>query len=139
MSTGRLDGAPLVPTRGGFGNETTGLGIAKSLSEWVVRVVDDTPPGTAVMLASGRVYVSLGGNFGDCGPYKGWVLGAPPDSAEGEVVNYSVPTGREGAIWAPPGPSIRAGSCSTMSRAASSAEARSSSRSCGICALVWAA
>jgi outer membrane protein assembly factor BamB len=63
---------------------------------------------SAVMLANGRVYISFGGNFGDCGPYKGWVISAPPDSASGDLIPFNVPTAREGAIWAPPGPSIDA-------------------------------
>jgi outer membrane protein assembly factor BamB len=60
----------------------------------------------ALLLGNGRVYVSFGGNFGDCGPYKGWVLSAAPDSASGDVPSYAVPTQREGAVWAPPGPTL---------------------------------
>ena len=58
----------------------------------------------ALLPAGGRVYVPFGGNFGDCGPYKGWLLSAPGDSGAGDVLSWSVPTQREGAIWAPPGP-----------------------------------
>jgi len=61
---------------------------------------------SALTLANGRVYVAFGGNFGDCGPYKGWVLSAPADSGSGNVLSWAVPTQREGAIWAPPGPSL---------------------------------
>jgi outer membrane protein assembly factor BamB len=61
---------------------------------------------SALLLANNHVYAAFGGNFGDCGPYKGWVMGAPPDSASGDLINYSVPTSRGGAIWAPPGPSL---------------------------------
>ncbi|HEX6511416.1 MAG TPA: PQQ-binding-like beta-propeller repeat protein [Chloroflexota bacterium] len=63
---------------------------------------------SAVVAANGRVYVAFGGNFGDCGPYKGWLLAAPPDSATRDVANWAVPTDREGAIWAPPGPAVDA-------------------------------
>lgn len=62
----------------------------------------------ALLTANGRVYVPFGGNFGDCGPYKGWVVSAPPDSASGDLASWAVPTQREGAIWAPPGPVLDA-------------------------------
>jgi DNA-binding beta-propeller fold protein YncE len=52
------------------------------------------------------VYVAYGGLFGDCGHYHGWVLGAPASGSTGKVLVYRVPTGREGAIWAPSGPAI---------------------------------
>lgn len=73
------------------------------------RAVD--PPGAdprylqqrgALALTNGRVYVPFGGNFGDCGPYKGWVVGVPADG-QGDLALYGVPTRREGGIWAPPG------------------------------------
>lgn len=59
---------------------------------------------SALLLENGRVYVSFGGNFGDCGAYKGAVVSAPGDGAAGDLQSYQVPTEREGAIWAPPGP-----------------------------------
>jgi outer membrane protein assembly factor BamB len=74
------------------------------------RTVD--PPGAdprylqergALALANGRVYVPFGGNFGDCGPYKGWVVAAQQGDAGGQLLTFAVPTQREGAIWAPPG------------------------------------
>ncbi|HLQ33909.1 MAG TPA: PQQ-binding-like beta-propeller repeat protein [Chloroflexota bacterium] len=58
---------------------------------------------SAVMVANDRVYVSFGGNFGDCGPYKGWVVASAPDG-QGNLSSWAVPTQREGGIWAPPGP-----------------------------------
>jgi outer membrane protein assembly factor BamB len=60
----------------------------------------------ALALSRGRVYVSYGGLFGDCGPYHGWVVGA--SGRTGPLVSYRVPTAREAGIWAPPGPSIDA-------------------------------
>ncbi|MFI5266255.1 MAG: PQQ-binding-like beta-propeller repeat protein [Chloroflexota bacterium] len=63
---------------------------------------------SALLLANGRVYIAFGGNFGDCGPYKGWVLSAPAGSGSGDVTSWAVPTQREGAIWAPPGPTLDA-------------------------------
>ena len=57
----------------------------------------------ALTVLGGRVYVPFGGRFGDCGQYHGWVLGYPT-SGTGAPAVYQVPTGREGGIWAPPGP-----------------------------------
>jgi outer membrane protein assembly factor BamB len=52
----------------------------------------------ALALAGGRVYIAFGGLFGDCGPYRGSVVGAPA-SGRGPLVSYVVPTAREGGIW----------------------------------------
>jgi outer membrane protein assembly factor BamB len=62
----------------------------------------------ALALSRGRVYVSYGGLFGDCGRYHGWVVGAPASGPSGPVVTYRVPSQNEGAIWAPPGPAVDA-------------------------------
>ncbi len=76
------------------------------------RTVD--PPGadarylqqrSALALANGRVYIAFGGNFGDCGPYKGWVVASQADG-QGALLSWAVPTQREGALWAPAGPVI---------------------------------
>src|SRR2546430_15246424 len=61
----------------------------------------------ALALSRGSVYVPFGGRFGDCGAYHGWVLAARAADG-GRTAVYQVPTSREGAIWAPPGPSIDA-------------------------------
>jgi outer membrane protein assembly factor BamB len=50
----------------------------------------------------GRVYVPYGGNDGDCGNYRGSVVGAP-ESGDGPPLHWSVPTPREGGIWAAAG------------------------------------
>jgi polyvinyl alcohol dehydrogenase (cytochrome) len=55
----------------------------------------------ALTLLDGRVYVAFGGLDGDCGPYRGSVVGVPES---GPVVSYVVPTAREGAIWGTAGP-----------------------------------
>jgi outer membrane protein assembly factor BamB len=60
----------------------------------------------ALALANGRVYVPYGGLFGDCGDYHGWVVSVPAPGPGGAPANFMVPTHREGAIWAPSGPSI---------------------------------
>jgi outer membrane protein assembly factor BamB len=61
----------------------------------------------ALTIAANRVWVAFGGLAGDCGPYKGRVVGVPLDGA-GAVSAYTVPTTREAGIWAPPGPSVDA-------------------------------
>jgi polyvinyl alcohol dehydrogenase (cytochrome) len=53
----------------------------------------------SLALGNGRVYISYGGNDGDCGTYNGWVVGVdetgPPDLVSFEVA----PDGHGGAIW----------------------------------------
>ncbi|HET8582679.1 MAG TPA: PQQ-binding-like beta-propeller repeat protein [Jatrophihabitans sp.] len=56
----------------------------------------------ALALTSGRVYVPFGGLAGDCGGYKGRVVGYATDGS-GAPIAYTVPTAREAGIWAPPG------------------------------------
>ena len=48
------------------------------------------------------MYVPFGGMAGDCGEYKGAVVGVPVDGT-GDVVSYVVPTKRMGGIWNPTG------------------------------------
>ena len=62
---------------------------------------DQQRPGLAI--EDGRVYVAFGGLDGDCGPYRGSVVGIPVSGA-GPLVSYVVPTAREGAIWGTAGP-----------------------------------
>ena len=57
----------------------------------------------ALAVAGGRVYIAFGGLEGDCGPYRGSVVGAPV-SGRGPLISYLVPTAREGGIWATGGP-----------------------------------
>ena len=59
----------------------------------------------ALALARGRVYVAFGGLFGDCGPYRGSIVGVPA-SGRGAMVSYRVPTAREGGMWAAGGPVV---------------------------------
>lgn len=51
----------------------------------------------ALALGSGYVYVPLGGLYGDCGPYHGYVIGVP--LAGGANAIYRTPTPRESGIW----------------------------------------
>ena len=57
----------------------------------------------ALTIGGGRVYVAFGGLYGDCGPYRGSVVGVPL-SGSGALISYVVPTPREGAIWGTAGP-----------------------------------
>jgi outer membrane protein assembly factor BamB len=57
----------------------------------------------ALMLAGGRVYIAFGGLDGDCGPYRGSVVGVPA-WGHGPLISYVVPTAREGGIWGAGGP-----------------------------------
>lgn len=59
----------------------------------------------ALALSEGRVVVGFGGNYGDCGPYHGYVM-AVPETGQGPTLAYEVPTHREGAVWAPSGVSV---------------------------------
>lgn len=59
----------------------------------------------ALTVTGGRVWVPWGGRAGDCGDYKGTVVGVPL-SGQGAEVSYTVPTTREAGIWTPPGPSV---------------------------------
>jgi outer membrane protein assembly factor BamB len=61
----------------------------------------------ALAIAGGRVWVSFGAQAGDCGNYKGRVVGVPLDGG-GDVVFYSPPTRRGGGIWNPNGPTVTA-------------------------------
>jgi len=58
----------------------------------------------ALAIAQGRVWVPFGGLAGDCGNYKGRLVGVP--LTNGEPIAYTVPTTREGGIWTPPGPTV---------------------------------
>jgi hypothetical protein len=57
----------------------------------------------ALTYAGGRVWVPFGGLAGDCGSYKGRVVGVRLNGA-GRAIAYTVPTQREAGIWTPPGP-----------------------------------
>jgi len=56
----------------------------------------------ALTITGGRVYVMFGGLAGDCGPYKGSIVGVPA-SGSGPITAYVTPTPREGAFWGPGG------------------------------------
>jgi outer membrane protein assembly factor BamB len=58
----------------------------------------------ALAIVNGVVYIPYGGLAGDCGDYHGYVVGVPENLSSN--FQYKVPTGREGGIWAPSGPSV---------------------------------
>jgi outer membrane protein assembly factor BamB len=96
--------------------ETTGYHhvlVGVSATDGTVQVERDipTPDGQprydqqrpGLVIEDGRVYVAFGGLYGDCGPYRGSVVGVPL-SGSGPLMSYVVPTAREGAIWGTAGP-----------------------------------
>ena len=96
--------------------ETTGYHhvlVGVSVTDGTVQVERDipTPDGQprydqqrpALTIENGRVYVAFGGLYGDCGPYRGSVVGIPVSGA-GPMLSYVVPTPREGAVWGTAGP-----------------------------------
>lgn len=62
----------------------------------------------ALTLANGNVYVPYGGLLGDCGPYRGSIVGASTASADVPLLSYVVPANRQAGIWAPPGIAVDA-------------------------------
>ncbi|HEX6519063.1 MAG TPA: PQQ-binding-like beta-propeller repeat protein, partial [Streptosporangiaceae bacterium] len=87
--------------------------VGLSVTDGAVKVQRDIPtpdgnprndqqrPGLAI--EDGRVYVAFGGLYGDCGQYRGSVVGVPL-TGSGPLLSYVVPTSREGAIWGTSGP-----------------------------------
>jgi outer membrane protein assembly factor BamB len=74
---------------------------------------DVDPPGSdpsvqqergALALGSGFVYVPLGGLYGDCGPYHGYIEAVP--LAGGPIHSWRVTTPRAAGIWSSQGPTI---------------------------------
>ncbi len=59
----------------------------------------------ALSLTGGRVWVPFGGLAGDCGDYKGRLVGVPL-AGEHTPIAYTVPTKREAGIWTAPGPTV---------------------------------
>ena len=51
----------------------------------------------ALSIGSGRVYIPLGGLYGDCGAYHGYVIAVPLSG--GTSLFYRVPSSREAGIW----------------------------------------
>lgn len=88
--------------------------FALSLVDGAVAFQQDIdPPGSnpsvqqlrgALAIGSGFVYVPFGGLFGDCGAYRGYVVGVP--LAGGVARTFVVPAARGAGIWAPAGVAV---------------------------------
>jgi outer membrane protein assembly factor BamB len=55
----------------------------------------------ALAIVGGSLYVPYGAHYGDCGEYRGWVVGVPLNDPRG--VKWYSTAGRGGGIWAPGG------------------------------------
>ncbi len=58
----------------------------------------------ALAIGSGFVYLPLGGLYGDCGAYHGYVVGVSLDGAQAST--YQVPGSRGAGVWSPHGVTI---------------------------------
>jgi outer membrane protein assembly factor BamB len=89
------------------------LDLATGTVEWTKSV--DLPDVTArdmqqrgaLAITGGRVWVPFGALAGDCGDYKGRVVGVPIDGGN-DIVSYTPPTRRGGGMWNPAGPTVNA-------------------------------
>ncbi len=102
--TGRV--FALAETTGGqhilFGvNVTSGAVEVRATAQPQKGAAIATQQRSALTVADGRVYIAYGGLFGDCGDYIGSVVSTTTGGAD--PISYSIPTGREGGIWAPGG------------------------------------
>lgn len=58
----------------------------------------------ALAVGSGFVYIPVGGLYGDCGAYNGYVVGVPLGGGQGRA--YRVPSGRGAGVWSAQGVTI---------------------------------
>jgi outer membrane protein assembly factor BamB len=58
----------------------------------------------ALALLGGTLYVPYGGHFGDCGSYRGWVVGVPLSSPSRPIAWTTRAVG--GGVWAPGGVAV---------------------------------
>jgi hypothetical protein len=64
-------------------------------------VPSDQNQRSALTIVDGTLFVAFSGHFGDCGNYRGWVVGVPLNQP-GKIVSWST-RARGGGIWAPGG------------------------------------
>ena len=91
------------------------VGVDVMTGRVAVRVPVTLPRGTqsafqqraALALVGGRVYIPFGGLYGDCGSYVGTVVSLTTAGTSPSF--YSVPTSREGGIWATGGMVVAGG------------------------------
>jgi hypothetical protein len=55
----------------------------------------------ALLVLNGMVYVPYGGHYGDCGDYRGWVVGVPMDNPKAPI-GWAT-RASAGGVWAPSG------------------------------------
>lgn len=55
----------------------------------------------ALTIVNGIVYVPYGGHYGDCGDYRGWVVGVPVNDPKAPLAWAT--RGSAGGVWAPSG------------------------------------
>jgi outer membrane protein assembly factor BamB len=58
----------------------------------------------ALAISGGFVYVPVGGLFGDCGQYNGYVVQMPVGGGQGRA--YKVPSARGASVWSPMGVTV---------------------------------
>jgi outer membrane protein assembly factor BamB len=89
-------------------HQLEGLSIATGAVTLSVNVDPPLPSGespvnllqrASLALANGRVYVSYGGNYGDCGSYHGWVVGIRTSGAADKISFEVAADGEGGAVW----------------------------------------
>jgi outer membrane protein assembly factor BamB len=94
-------------------HELYALNLASGTAAWSKSVdlpgvsARDMQQRGALAIANNRVWVSYGAQAGDCGDYKGRVVGVRLSGAN-DVIFYSPPTKRGGGIWNPNGPTVNA-------------------------------
>lgn len=102
----------LVAEHGGqVGHDLIALDLRTGRIRWR-KNIDLPGPAPAAMLqrgalaiTGGRVWVSFGGQYGDCANYKGRVVGVNLDGT-GKPVTYDPSPHRQGGIWNPAGPAL---------------------------------
>jgi outer membrane protein assembly factor BamB len=98
---------------GSVRHELSALDLASGAVAWSKSVdlpgvsARDMQQRGALAITQDKVWVSYGAQAGDCGDYKGRVVGVRLDGA-GDPVFYSPPTKRGGGIWNPMGPTVDA-------------------------------
>jgi outer membrane protein assembly factor BamB len=89
---------------------TLSLTDGSVIAQQIVDPVGSTPSVQqergALAIGSGRVYIPLGGLYGDCGNYHGYVIAVPLGG--GSALAYKTPVAREAGIWSPAGPTVAA-------------------------------
>ena len=99
-------------TAGGYHHTMWALNLLTGRTIWE-RTID--VPGSdplagqergALALLDGRVYVPVGGLYGDCSDYRGRVVSVE-ESTGGSLVSFTTDNQRQAGMWAPPGPAVR--------------------------------